>query len=162
MHKDYLYILNYLTIFITFTTFVTILLSKIILNRNKLIPSIKAFIKTYQKLINDIQPKRHLGSYVTVKSDVFSFALASKTLNRNIVIHDYSSIEEMSDYIINKLFILYHLDDTTKAFGTITVGSSEAVMLALLTYVYKFKKQGVRPNIIVPSTVHSCGSAIIN
>jgi len=121
-----------------------------------LLPSIKAFIETYWLLIEDVKSKKHLGSYVTVKTDIFSLMLTVMALGRNLAIHDYTSIEEMSDDIIKELASLYHHPDLPNAYGTVAIGSSEAIMLALLTYIYPFRQKGVRPNIIVPSTVHAC------
>lgn len=122
----------------------------------KTVTSIQTIASAYELIRKDPLPRLHRGSYVFTAMDCISVASALLGMNRNLVIHDYSSLEFMSDKIVDFTLELFNAPDDSDPFGTLTVGSSEAIMLALLCYCYPIRQKGRVPNIIVPSTVHAC------
>ncbi len=118
----------------------------------------------------DANPALNTASFVTVWMEPEADALLKETSDINFIdFHEYPTTKSIHERVINMMGNLLHApnatddDPNTVAVGTATVGSSEAIMLALLAHKWAWRKQrqadskdSSRPNIIFGADVHSC------
>ena len=131
--------------------------------------------KTAQRIILDelnfdANPALNTASFVTVWMEPEADELLKETSDINFIdFHEYPTTRTIHQRVINMMGAMLNapraLDDDseTSAVGTATVGSSEAIMLALLAHKWAWRKkrqsQGLdasRPNVIFGADVHSC------
>lgn len=131
--------------------------------------------KTAQRLILDElnlngNPLLNTASFVTPWMEPEADELMLKTSSINLIdFHEYPIIQAMQQRVTNMMADLLHAPCPTcteqahRGVGTSTVGSSEAIMLALLAHKWAWRKQrqarGLdcrQPNIIFGADVHSC------
>jgi glutamate decarboxylase len=130
------------------------------------------------ELRGDGQPQRNLASFVTTWMEDEAEQLACESLNKNLInAAEYPQTEAMQQRVIHMIARLFHANvpsptatEPTSAcqagfIGTTTVGSSEAVMLALLAHKWNWKKQHQRnphrsvkdrPYLIIGTHTHAC------
>lgn len=116
----------------------------------------------------DGNPVLNLASFVTTWMDPEAEKLLIKSINKNFIDHDeYPQTEKIHQRVVNILAHLFHADydpHTDEGFiGTATIGSSEAIMLALLAHKWNWRdrrkaegKPFDKPNIIFGADVHTC------
>ncbi|MEY4684823.1 MAG: hypothetical protein RLZ25_1282 [Pseudomonadota bacterium] len=131
--------------------------------------------KTAQRIILDelnfdTHPALNTASFVTVWMEPEADELLKETSDINFVdFHEYPTTRTIHQRVINMMGALLNAptpadeNPETSAVGTATVGSSEAVMLALLAHKWSWRKKRQaqscddgRPNIIFGADVHSC------
>jgi len=131
--------------------------------------------KTAQRIILDelnfdTNPALNTASFVTVWMEPEADELLKETSNINFIdFHEYPTTKTIHQRVINMMGALLHAPDAdesdpdTSAIGTATVGSSEAIMLALLAHKWHWRKKrqalsldASRPNVIFGADVHSC------
>ncbi|MCH9614097.1 MAG: Glutamate decarboxylase [Chlamydiia bacterium] len=98
-------------------------------------------------------PTLNLASFVTTWMDEEADKLIVNSLNKNFVDADeYPQSQVIHARVVKMLGNLYHAPEGFT--GTATIGSSEAVMLAGLSYKWLAKKRGVtKPNIVMSTGV---------
>lgn len=132
--------------------------------------------KTAQRLILDEltlngNPLLNTASFVTPWMEPEADELMLKTSSINFIdFHEYPIIQAIQQRVINMMADMLHApgscsaeENRHTAVGTSTVGSSEAIMLALLAHKWTWRKQrqargldSHRPNVIFGADVHSC------
>lgn len=131
--------------------------------------------KTAQRIILDelnfdANPALNTASFVTVWMEPEADELLKETSDINFIdFHEYPTTRTIHQKVINMMGSLLNApvpdndDPETSAIGTATVGSSEAIMLALLAHKWAWRKNrqahsldASRPNIIFGADVHSC------
>lgn len=131
--------------------------------------------KTAQRIILDelnfdTNPALNTASFVTVWMEPEADELLKETSDINFIdFHEYPTTRTIHQRVINMMGALLHApnpdddDPETSAIGTATVGSSEAIMLALLAHKWSWRKKrqaqsldASRPNVIFGADVHSC------
>ncbi|KAI9647079.1 hypothetical protein NHQ30_005081 [Ciborinia camelliae] len=109
----------------------------------------------------------NLASFVTTYMEEEAEKLMADSMNKNFI--DYEEYPQSADIqnrcvsMIGRLFNAPTNEDGDAAVGTSTVGSSEAIMLAVLAMKKRWKtarlaagKSADRPNIIMSSAVQVC------
>jgi glutamate decarboxylase len=118
----------------------------------------------------DANPALNTASFVTVWMEPEADELLKRTSDINFIdFHEYPTTRTIHQRVINMMGSLLNApepnddDPETSAIGTATVGSSEAIMLALLAHKWSWRKQRLargldasRPNVIFGADVHSC------
>lgn len=112
----------------------------------------------------DGNPALNLASFVTTWMEPEADKLALDTLNKNFIDQDeYPQTAEIHKRVISMLGNLFHAPADAEAMGTITVGSSEAIMLALLAHKWNWRKRRAdaglstdKPNVVFGADVHTC------
>lgn len=131
--------------------------------------------KTAQRIILDelnfdANPALNTASFVTVWMEPEADELLKETSDINFIdFHEYPTTRTIHQRVINMMGAMLNApgsldnDPATSAVGTATVGSSEAIMLALLAHKWAWRKRrqalgldGSRPNVIFGADVHSC------
>ena len=132
--------------------------------------------RTAQRLILDEltlngNPLLNTASFVTPWMEPEADELMLKTSSINFIdFHEYPIIQAIQQRVINMMADMLHAPGSCSAresrhtaVGTSTVGSSEAIMLALLAHKWTWRKQrqargldSHRPNVIFGADVHSC------
>jgi glutamate decarboxylase len=122
-------------------------------------------------LQGDAQPQRNLASFVTTWMEEEAEQLACESLNKNLInTAEYPETEAMQQRVINMIAKLFHADTSADAdnegfLGTTTVGSSEAIMLALLAHKGNWKNRQRRnparsgkdrPYLLIGTHTHAC------
>ncbi|MGC8529204.1 MAG: glutamate decarboxylase [Leptospirillia bacterium] len=110
----------------------------------------------------DGNPSLNLATFVTTWMEPEAEKLVNCTLNKNLVDQEeYPQTGVIQERVVNMLSRLFHAPKEGEGVGTATVGSSEAIMLALLAHKTRWKKarraRGLpddRPNIVASSGVH--------
>jgi glutamate decarboxylase len=90
--------------------------------------------------------------------------LAAETLAKNLIDQDeYPQTEVVHRRVVSMIGRLFHAPAGSGSTGTATIGSSEAIMLAMLahkrTWQLRRKAEGLptdRPNIVMGADVHTC------
>ena len=109
----------------------------------------------------DGNPALNLASFVTTWMEEEAEKIIIESLNKNYIDSDeYPQTQMIHDRIIKMMGNLFH---ASEAVGTATVGSSEAIMLALLAHKWNWRnkrkaagQEYSNPNIIFGGDVHSC------
>lgn len=129
--------------------------------------------RTAQRLILDElnlngNPLLNTASFVTPWMEPEADELMLKTSSINFIdFHEYPITQAIHQRVINMLAGILHAPGDSCAgenpVGTSTVGSSEAIMLALLAHKWTWHKQrqgrgldSQKPNVIFGADVHSC------
>ncbi|MDD1651252.1 MAG: glutamate decarboxylase [Methylococcaceae bacterium] len=131
--------------------------------------------RTAQRLILDElnlngNPSLNTASFVTPWMEPEADELMLKTSSINFIdFHEYPVTQAIHQRVINMMADILHAPGTHgaeqnhPAVGTSTIGSSEAIMLALLAHKWTWRKQrqeqgldSHKPNLIFGGDVHSC------
>jgi len=116
----------------------------------------------------DGNPALNLASFVTTWMEPLAEKLLLEGINKNFIDHDeYQQTEKIHQRVVNMLAHLFHADYDPHVdkglIGTATIGSSEAIMLALLTHKWNWRdgrkaagKPYDKPNIVFSADVHTC------
>lgn len=133
------------------------------------IPEKKAPANLVYRLIHDElsldgNPTLNLSSFVTTWMEPEAERIITENVGKNLIDHfQYPQTQVIHDRIINMLGRLYNAPEDADFTGMACVGSSEAIMLALLAHKWtwknrreKEKKVTDKPNIIFGSDAHVC------
>jgi glutamate decarboxylase len=109
----------------------------------------------------DGNPALNLASFVTTWMEDEAQKIISESLNKNYIDTDeYPQTQIIHDRLIKMMGNLFHAPESA---GTATIGSSEAIMLALLAHKWSWRKKRKtagkdysNPNIVFGGDVHSC------
>jgi glutamate decarboxylase len=118
----------------------------------------------HDELYLDSNPAANLASFVTSWMEPQAEKLMKETLNKNCFEeHECPRTSVIQRRCVNMLAHLFHCPDGLGAFGTGTVGSSEAIHLAGLALKWNWRKrrsaQGLpidQPNIVMSRAAHVC------
>ncbi|KAJ5957907.1 Pyridoxal phosphate-dependent transferase major region subdomain 1 [Penicillium viridicatum] len=125
----------------------------------------------YQMIKDDLaldgQPILNLASFVTTYMEDEALKLLAESSNKNVIDHEeYPKSVEIEHRCLNILADLFHSPvskGNPTAFGTSCIGSSEAIMLAVLAMKKRWEvnrkaqgKDASNPNIIMSSGVQVC------
>jgi glutamate decarboxylase len=123
-----------------------------------------AYQLVHDELNMDGNPSLNLASFCTTWMEPEAEKLIAENNNKNFIDHDqYPQTEIIHERLVNMLARLFNSPDDCDAVGTATIGSSEAIMLALLAHKWTWKnkrkaegKPFDKPNIIFGNDVHIC------
>jgi glutamate decarboxylase len=129
----------------------------------------------HDELQLDGQPHLNVASFVTTWMETEAEQLSYESINKNLVnAAEYTRTELIHQQVITMTASLFHADIPAGAcepgedpgmIGTTTVGSSEAVMLALLAHKWNWKQKRDqrpghtakdRPYLIIGTHTHAC------
>jgi hypothetical protein len=127
----------------------------------------------HEKLQLEGLPHLNVASFVTTWMETEAEQLAYESINKNLVnVAEYAHTESIHQQVIAMTANLFHADlpaidahsgNGSHMIGTTTVGSSEAVMLALLTHKWNWKhgrgssrSPEDRPYLIIGTHTHAC------
>ena len=127
-------------------------------------PSNLAYRLIHDELCLDGNPTLNLSSFVTTWMEPEADRLIIENIGKNLIDHfQYPQTQVIQDRIVNILGRLYNAPEDADFTGTGCVGSSEAIMLALLAHKWTWKnrreeeKKAVdKPNIIFGADAHVC------
>lgn len=130
----------------------------------KSMPANAAYQLIHDELNMDCNPSLNLASFVTTWMEPEGQKIMMETMHKNFIDHDeYPQTEVIHHRCINMLARLFNSPKECESIGTCTVGSSEAIMLALLAHKWKWKnrrkaenKPDDKPNIIFGADAHIC------
>lgn len=130
----------------------------------KSMPSNAAYQLVHDELNLDGNTSLNLASFVTTWMEPEADKLIAENINKNFIDHDeYPQTEVIHKRCVNMLARLFNAPRDAKPVGTATIGSSEAIMLALLAHKWSWinrqKKAGKKfdkPNIVFGADVHVC------
>ncbi|WP_433831263.1 glutamate decarboxylase [Flavobacterium anhuiense] len=105
-----------------------------------------------------------LGSFSTTKMNPYADKLITEQLGKNFINYgEYSQTKKIQDRIAAILSKLLNAPNHKSTSGTSTLGSSEAIHLALLAHKWSWKKRReslnqdtAKPNIVYCSNAHVC------
>ncbi len=126
------------------------------------IPPESAYRLIADELNLDGNPSLNLATFVTTWMEPEAERLIALTLNKNLVDQEeYPQTGVIQERVVNILARLFNAPSGEGGTGTSTVGSSEAIMLALLAHKTRWKRErkarglpSDRPNIVASSGVH--------
>ena len=109
----------------------------------------------------DANPMLNLSSFVTTYVEPEALDILKKNCTKNYIDHDmYPQLFEMEHRMVRWLHSLWHGPKDVDIYGTATVGSSEACMLAGLAHKWNWRKarelagkDGTKPNIVTGGNV---------
>ncbi|GAH16611.1 unnamed protein product, partial [marine sediment metagenome] len=110
----------------------------------------------------DANPSLNLASFVTTWMEPEAVKLLNENMHKNFIDHDeYPQTEVLHKRCVNMFARLFNAGEKNKAIGAATIGSSEAIMLALLAHKWNWKKnrrknESDKPNIVFGAEVHVC------
>lgn len=115
----------------------------------------------HDELDMDGKPSLNLASFVNTWMEDEAIQLINENLHKNFIDHDeYPQTEIIHQKCVHMLLDLCNYPN---GIGTATVGSSEAIMLALLAHKFRWKKNREKenkptdkPNIVFGAEVHVC------
>lgn len=127
-------------------------------------PSNAAYQLVHDELNLDGIPPLNLASFCTTWMEPEADKLIAETNNKNFIDHDeYPQTEVIHERLVNMIARLFNSPEKSNSTGTATIGSSEAIMLALLAHKWSWKnrrkKKGLpydKPNIVYGANVHVC------
>ncbi len=116
----------------------------------------------HDELNIDGNPALNLATFVTTWMEPQAEKLILDTLNKNLVDQDeYPQTGKIQERVINMLARLYHAPESKEYIGTVTIGSSEAIMLGLLAHKWTWRKNREKqgkstqnPNMVIGADVH--------
>jgi glutamate decarboxylase len=128
------------------------------------IPPAAAYQLVHDELNLDGNPALNLASFVTSWMEPQADLLAAETLAKNMIDQDeYPQTEEVHRRVVSMIGRLFHAPSHERPTGTATIGSSEAIMLAMLahkrTWQRRREREGQptdRPNMVIGADVHTC------
>jgi glutamate decarboxylase len=132
-----------------------------------------AYRQIHLELAGDGAPRRNLASFVTTQMGAQADSLALESLGKNLINSaEYPNTEIIHQRVIRIIANLFHAElpaeggaDDTGFIGTTTVGSSEAMMLALLAHKWNWRKQHRQrthashkdlPYLVIGTHTHAC------
>jgi glutamate decarboxylase len=126
-------------------------------------PSRAAYQLVHDELNLDGNPALNLASFVTTWMEPEANQLIAESLDKNYVDNDeYPQTTIIQERVINMLARLFNAPEDCESIGTATIGSSEAIMLALLAHKWSWRKRRQdegkpcdNPNIVIGADVHT-------
>jgi glutamate decarboxylase len=123
-----------------------------------------AYRLVHDELNLDGNPALNLASFVTSWMDPKADQLAAETLAKNLIDQDeYPQTTEIHERVVSIIGRLFHAPAGATPTGTATVGSSEAIMLAMLAHKRSWQRRRERaglpadaPNMVMGGDVHTC------
>jgi len=123
-----------------------------------------AYQKISSELALDGNVHLDLGSFSTTSMDPLADKLITEQLGKNFIdYNEYGQSKKIHDRIIQMLSGLLHAPEAIHPTGTSTLGSSEAIHLALLSHKWNWKKRresfglsASKPNIVYSGNAHVC------
>jgi glutamate decarboxylase len=123
-----------------------------------------AYQLVHDELNLDGNPALNLASFVTSWMEPQADLLAAETLNKNMIDQDeYPQTEQIHRRVVSMIGRLFHAPAGGQSTGTATIGSSEAIMLAMLAHKRSWQKRREqdhlptdRPNMVIGADVHTC------
>ncbi len=123
-----------------------------------------AFQLVHDELNLDGNPALNLASFVTSWMEPQANLLAAETLAKNMIDEDeYPQTEQIHERVVSIIGRLFHAPPGGTPTGTATIGSSEAIMLAMLAHKRSWQQRREaagepidRPNMILGADVHTC------
>ena len=126
-------------------------------------PASAAYQLIHDELNLDGNPALNLASFVTTWMEPEANQLIAESLDKNFVDNDeYPQTTIIQERVVNMLARLWNAPEGCESIGTATIGSSEAIMLALLAHKWTWRKrrQAERkpfdnPNVVMGADVHT-------
>jgi glutamate decarboxylase len=123
-----------------------------------------AYQLVHDELNLDGNPALNLASFVTSWMEPQADRLATETLNKNLIDQDeYPQTEVVHERVVSMIGRLFHAPVGEQPTGTATIGSSEAIMLAMLAHKRSWQRRreaaglpADRPNMVMGADVHTC------
>lgn len=123
-----------------------------------------AYQLVHDELNLDGNPALNLASFVTSWMEPQADRLATETLNKNLIDQDeYPQTEVVHERVVSMIGRLFHAPTGELPTGTATIGSSEAIMLAMLAHKRSWQRRreaaglpADRPNMVMGADVHTC------
>jgi glutamate decarboxylase len=123
-----------------------------------------AYQLVHDELNLDGNPALNLASFVTSWMEPQADRLAIETLPKNMIDQDeYPQTEQVHRRVVSMIGRLFHAPTGRTPTGTATIGSSEAIMLAMLAHKRSWqlrrKAAGLsteKPNMVMGADVHTC------
>ncbi len=123
-----------------------------------------AYQLVHDELNLDGNPALNLASFVTSWMEPQADRLASETLAKNLIDQDeYPQTEVVHRRVVSMIGRLFHAPAHQQPTGTATIGSSEAIMLAMLAHKRSWQRRREaagqptdRPNMVMGADVHTC------
>jgi glutamate decarboxylase len=123
-----------------------------------------AYQLVHDELNLDGNPALNLASFVTSWMEPRADRLAAETLGKNLIDQDeYPQTEVLHERVVSIIGRLFHAPAHQQPTGTATIGSSEAIMLAMLAHKRTWQRRreaaGLsveRPNMVMGADVHTC------
>jgi glutamate decarboxylase len=123
-----------------------------------------AYRLVHDELNLDGNPALNLASFVTSWMEPEADLLAAETLAKNLIDQDeYPQTTEIHERVVSIIGRLFHAPAGATPTGTATVGSSEAIMLAMLAHKRSWQRRreqagqpADRPNMVMGADVHTC------
>ena len=127
-------------------------------------PANAAYQLVHDELNMDCNPSLNMASFCTTWMEPEAQKLIQENIHKNFIDHDeYPQTEIIHNRCVNMLARLFRSPENCNSIGSATIGSSEAIMLALLGHKWNWKKrqQGAgkpvdKPNIIFGADAHIC------
>jgi glutamate decarboxylase len=129
-----------------------------------------AYQVVHDELNLDGNPSLNLASFVTSWMEPQANVLAASTLAKNLIDQDeYPQTEEVHQRVVSILGRLLNASAHEEPFGTSTIGSSEAIMLAMLAHKRSWQRRREaedkptdRPNVVMGADVHTVWEKFAN
>lgn len=123
-----------------------------------------AYELVHDELDLDGNPALNLASFVTSWMEPQARVLAAETLAKNLIDQDeYPQSEAIHRRIVSMVGRLFHAPAHGEPTGTATIGSSEAIMLAMLAHkrTWQLRRRAAgeptdEPNMVIGADVHTC------
>ncbi len=123
-----------------------------------------AYQLVHDELNLDGNPALNLASFVTSWMEPQADLLAAETLAKNMIDQDeYPQTEEVHRRVVSMIGRLFNASAKEEPTGTATIGSSEAIMLAMLAHKRTWQRgreqagePADRPNVVMGADVHTC------
>jgi glutamate decarboxylase len=123
-----------------------------------------AYQLVHDELNLDGNPALNLASFVTSWMEPQADVLAAETLAKNLIDQDeYPQTEVVHRRVVSMIGRLFHAPAGSGSTGTATIGSSEAIMLAMLAHKRTWQNRRTaageptdRPNLVMGADVHTC------
>jgi glutamate decarboxylase len=123
-----------------------------------------AYRLVHDELNLDGNPALNLASFVTSWMEPQAEKLACETLGKNMIDQDeYPQTEAIHERVVSMVGRLFHAPHEQEPVGTATIGSSEAIMLALLAHRQSWRDRRRaagepidKPNLVIGADVHTC------
>jgi len=126
-------------------------------------PAPAAYQLIHDELNLDGNPALNLASFVTTWMEPEAKLLIAESMDKNFVDNDeYPQTTIIQERVVNMLARLWNVPEGCEGIGTATIGSSEAIMLALLAHKWTWRnrrraegKSLENPNVIMGADVHT-------
>jgi glutamate decarboxylase len=123
-----------------------------------------AYQLVHDELNLDGNPALNLASFVTSWMEPQADRIAAEALAKNLIDEDeYPQTEAIHKRVVSMIGRLFHAPAGSGSTGTATIGSSEAIMLAMLAHkrAWRLRREAGgeptdRPNMVMGADVHTC------